>query len=60
MVDQMAGKDNLSLEQELCRLVAGWSKAFEMVEVFPMVFGCYTVVDILEDPTVDELQEEQF
>lgn len=56
----MAGKDNLSLEQELCRLVAGWSKAFEMVEVFPMVFGCYTVVDILEDPTVDELQEEQF
>ena len=61
LVDQMAsGKDNLSLEQELCRLVADWSKAAEMVEVFPAVFGCYTVVDILEDPTVDELQEKRF
>lgn len=62
LVDQMASdKDNLSLEQELCRWVAaGWSKAVEMVEVFPAVFGCYTVVGILEDPTVDELQQERF
>lgn len=36
-------------------MAAGWSKAVEMVEVFPAVFGCYTVVGILEDPTVDEV-----